>query len=56
MRATKHVYDNVCDMDCNVCGEAREVGHVFENEQDADCNTAGCGFVRVVLPEEDDMR
>lgn len=24
-----HVYDNVCDPDCNVCGATREAGHKF---------------------------
>ena len=42
-----HVYDNACDVDCNECGEIREVeGHVYDNVCDADCNE--CGDVREV--------
>ena len=45
-----HTYDNDCDTDCNVCGDAREVdGHVYDNDYDADCNV--CGDVREV-PEK----
>ncbi|MBR3838017.1 MAG: leucine-rich repeat domain-containing protein [Clostridia bacterium] len=40
-----HVYDNVCDVDCNECGEVRAVpDHVYDNVCDADCNE--CGEVR----------
>ncbi len=40
-----HGYDNVCDSDCNGCGEKREVeGHKYDNACDTDCNV--CGDVR----------
>ena len=45
-----HAYDNACDADCNLCGEAREVAdHVYDDEYDADCNE--CGATREV-PEK----
>ncbi len=40
-----HYFDNVCDTDCNVCGETREVpDHVYSGICDADCNE--CGVTR----------
>ena len=43
----EHTYDNACDVDCNACGEIREVGdHVYDNACDADCNV--CGSIREV--------
>ena len=42
----KHSYDNVCDADCNGCGELREAPHKWENAQDDFCE--GCGEVRDV--------
>lgn len=50
----EHVYDNVCDADCNTCGDIREVaGHVYDSDSDPDCNV--CGAVRVVaLPGDVD--
>lgn len=38
----EHTYDNACDADCNVCGEARTPAeHVYDNACDADCNECG---------------
>ena len=52
----EHQYDNACDVDCNVCGEIREVTHEYEWVIDtaAGCDTDGvkhekcsvCGDVR----------
>lgn len=43
-----HVYDNGCDMTCNVCGEIRTVsGHVYTDDDDADCNE--CGHTRKIV-------
>lgn len=37
-----HVYDNVCDADCNTCGGTRTpADHVYDNACDADCNVCG---------------
>ena len=45
--ACEHEYDNVCDADCNRCGEARTpADHVYDNACDADCNL--CGTTRTV--------
>ena len=42
-----HSYDNACDVDCNGCGDIREVGdHVYDNACDVDCNE--CGDIREV--------
>lgn len=35
----KHVYDNACDEDCNLCGAIREVPHEWETEKDQNDNT-----------------
>ena len=41
------VVDNACDVDCNLCGDIREVDdHVYDDDRDHDCNK--CGFVREV--------
>ena len=39
----KHEYDNACDVDCNLCGEAREVQHnvVAVEAKDATCTELG---------------
>ncbi len=44
---TAHVYDNDCDVDCNVCGADRTAfAHVYDSDVcDVDCNV--CGAVRV---------
>lgn len=42
----EHVYDTVCDTDCNDCGRVREVPHVYDNACDFECNV--CGFIREV--------
>lgn len=35
----EHIYDNVCDADCNKCGEERTPNpHVYDNDCDTDCN------------------
>ncbi len=42
-----HVYDGICDPDCNKCGEEREdLGHTYDGVCDPDCNE--CGAVRDV--------
>ena len=41
-----HIYDNACDVDCNVCGAVRDITHTFDNACDATCNV--CGTVRTV--------
>lgn len=41
-----HVYDNACDVSCNVCGAVREVTHTYDNACDASCNV--CGTAREV--------
>ena len=42
-----HVYDNVCDPDCNICDLTREVsGHIYNGELDLDCNK--CGTIRLI--------
>lgn len=43
-----HKYDNVCDEDCNECGEVRTNAHKFDNGCDTDCNV--CGKTRTVAP------
>lgn len=44
-----HVYDNDCDISCNICGATRQIqGHVYDNACDTTCNT--CGAVRVASP------
>ena len=43
----EHVYDNACDIDCNVCGVKRTAAeHVYDGEYDKTCNE--CGFERNV--------
>ncbi len=38
----KHIYDHACDIDCNRCGEVREItGHVYDYDCDTDCNICG---------------
>ncbi|MBR3837012.1 MAG: SH3 domain-containing protein [Clostridia bacterium] len=38
----KHVYDNACDGECNVCGATRTpADHVYENACDGECNVCG---------------
>ena len=32
----EHVYDNDCDVDCNVCGKIRTVSHDYKTEQSSD--------------------
>jgi len=40
--ALGHDYYNDCDVDCNRCGEVREVAdHVYDNSCDIDCNVCG---------------
>lgn len=40
-----HVYDNLCDGDCNVCGYANEEAkHVYQADCDTDCDA--CGAIR----------
>ena len=40
-------YDNACDVDCNICGDIREVGeHVYANNCDTTCDE--CGTTREV--------
>lgn len=47
-----HVYENGCDVDCNLCGEIREAaGHVYDNACDEACNN--CGEVREAPHEFD---
>lgn len=42
-----HAYDNACDVDCNVCGDLRQVGdHLYDSACDAYCNH--CGYERAV--------
>ncbi len=42
-----HIYQNACDVDCDLCSEVREVGdHVYANKCDTDCDN--CGEVRTV--------
>ena len=44
----KHVHDNTCDIDCNVCGNVRVVSdHIYDHACDTDCNI--CGNVRTVV-------
>ena len=43
-----HEYDNDCDVDCNTCGETREVpDHVYTDAFDTSCNV--CGAIRDVV-------
>ena len=45
--ALDHSYSNACDVDCNECGDIREVGdHVYDNAADTDCNE--CGEIRAL--------
>ncbi|MBO5852583.1 MAG: metallophosphoesterase, partial [Clostridia bacterium] len=38
----EHSYDNACDINCNLCGEERDVeDHVYSNACDVDCNECG---------------
>lgn len=40
-----HIYDNACDVNCNECGDIREVeDHLYDNACDIYCNE--CGKVR----------
>ena len=42
-----HEHDNACDVDCNLCGELREVpDHVYDHACDTDCNE--CGLKREI--------
>ena len=42
-----HIYDNACDVNCNECGDIREVeDHLYDNACDIYCNE--CGKVRNV--------
>ena len=43
----KHIYDNICDTDCNICHKPRSVTHTYDNACDTTCNVEGCGFTRV---------
>ena len=46
-QGAEHIYDNVCDADCNACGTVRAVeGHAYDDDYDADCNH--CGAIREV--------
>ena len=46
--ACDHIYDNACDVSCNLCGTIRDVkNHIFDNDSDAYCNV--CGFFRFEL-------
>ena len=41
----EHAYDSVCDDECNLCGEWREVpDHEYSDSYDAACNN--CGYIR----------
>lgn len=42
INTSEHSYDNVCDADCNVCGNVRNNIHVYDDEEDTTCNI--CGF------------
>ena len=43
----RHMYDNACDADCNVCAAARvPADHVYSSVCDTNCNV--CGLVREV--------
>ena len=43
----EHAYDHACDVDCNRCGEIREVAdHVYDNACDTSCNI--CSWEREV--------
>lgn len=42
----EHVYYNVCDISCNICGDVRTVPHAYDNVCDATCNV--CGGTRTV--------
>ena len=45
----EHVYDNVCDTTCNVCGAERTLNvHEYDNACDVNCNV--CGGERAVVP------
>lgn len=35
-----HKYDNVCDSDCNICGNVRKA-HRYDNDCDTTCNSCG---------------
>lgn len=35
----KHVYDNDCTEECNICGRVRTPPHVYDNACDAACNS-----------------
>ena len=39
-----HVYDSVCDPDCNICGEMRDTYHEYDTVCDTVCNV--CGAIR----------
>ena len=43
-----HQYDFVCDSECNVCGEKREVTHTYSGICDVSCDV--CGEVRETVP------
>ncbi len=42
--AHEHIYTNVCDEDCNICGENRKPPHEYDGESDLTCNL--CGYER----------
>ena len=47
VKAPGHKYNNLCDTDCNTCGETREfTGHYYSSDCDATCNS--CGYFRSV--------
>ncbi|MBO5933533.1 MAG: leucine-rich repeat protein [Bacteroidaceae bacterium] len=42
----EHIYDSVCGIFCNICGEMRTAPHMFDNICDDTCNV--CGSTRTV--------
>ncbi|MBQ7596819.1 MAG: leucine-rich repeat protein [Clostridia bacterium] len=37
----EHIYDNVCDSTCSICGFVRAADHDFDNDCDDTCNLCG---------------
>ena len=35
---SKHLYDYICDDDCNYCGEIRTISHTYDSDCDKKCN------------------
>ena len=48
----EHIYDNVCDQYCNICGNERTDIHLYDNNCDDTCNI--CGYKRNALHVYDD--